>query len=116
MERTRRQMLCAVAVTAVAPLIYGTAWAQAYPARPVRMIVAYPPGSGADTLARLVGQWLQERLGQPFVIENRPGGSTNIATQAVVNASADGYTILMVHTAGGGYATALHHTNHNFFS
>jgi len=114
MERTRRQMLCAVAVTAVAPLIYGTAWAQAYPARPVRMIVAYPPGSGADTLARLMGQWLQERLGQPFVIENRPGGSTNIGTQAVVNASADGYTILMVHTAGAVNATLYDKLNYNF--
>ena len=66
------------------------AWAQAYPARPVRLIIGYPPGSGPDINARLIGQWLSERLGQPFVIDNRPGAGSNIGTEAVVRAPADG--------------------------
>src|SRR5258707_14778104 len=80
----------AVAVSA-APRVAG---AQSYPSRPVRIIVGYAPGGGQDILARLIGQWLSERLGQPFVIENRPGGGANIATEAVVRAPPDGYTLL----------------------
>jgi len=114
MQLPRRRFLHLAAGAAALPAVSRMGWAQTYPARPVRMIVAYPPGSGADILARLMGQWLQERLGQPFVIENRPGGSTNIATQAVVNASADGYTILMVHTAGAVNATLYDKLNYNF--
>jgi tripartite-type tricarboxylate transporter receptor subunit TctC len=72
------------------------AWAQAYPARPVRIIVGFPPGGGTDLAARLIGQWLSERLGQPFVIENRPGAAGNNATEAVVRALPDGYTLLMI--------------------
>jgi tripartite-type tricarboxylate transporter receptor subunit TctC len=71
-------------------------WAQAYPARPVLVIVPFAPGGLTDILARLVGQWLTERLGQPFIIENRPGGSGNIGTEAVVRAPADGYTLLLI--------------------
>ena len=114
MKLPRRRFLHLAAGAAALPAVSRIGWAQTYPARTVRMIVAYPPGSGADILGRLIGQWLQERLGQPFVIENRPGGSTNIATQAVVNASADGYTILMVHTAGAVNATLYDKLNYNF--
>ena len=72
------------------------AWSQSYPVRPVRIVVGFTAGGSTDIAARLIGQWLQERLGQPFVIENRPGAGTNIATEAVVHAVADGYTLLMV--------------------
>jgi len=74
------------------------AWAQTYPSRPVRIIVGFSPGGATDILARLMGQWLSEKLGQPFIIENRPGGGTNMATEAAVRAPADGYTLLMVGT------------------
>ena len=72
------------------------AWAQAYPARPVRIIVGFPAGGATDIIARLIGQWLSERLGQQFIIENRPGAGSNIATEAVVRAPPDGYTLLLV--------------------
>ena len=75
------------------------ATAQSYPTRPVRFIIGYPPGGSADLTARLLGQWLSERLGQPFVIESRPGASTNIATEAVVRAPPDGYTLLSVNSS-----------------
>ena len=82
----------ATAASGASPL----AWAQPYPARPVRWIVGYPPGGATDITARLIGQWLSERLGQPFVIENRAGASGNIGTEAVVRAAPDGYTLLLV--------------------
>ena len=94
MKFRRRDFLhlaVAAAALAAGPRI---AWAQAYPARPLRWIVGFPPGGGADTVARILGPWLSERLGQQVVIENRPGASTNIAAQAVVNSPADGYTLL----------------------
>lgn len=94
MKFRRRDFLhlaAAAAALAAGPRI---AWAQAYPARPLRWIVGFPPGGGADTVARILGPWLSERLGQQVVIENRPGASTNIAAQAVVNSPADGYTLL----------------------
>ena len=69
---------------------------QAFPARPVHIVVGYPPGGVGDIVARLMGRWLSERLGQPFVVENRPGAASNIATEAVVRAPADGYTLLLV--------------------
>jgi tripartite-type tricarboxylate transporter receptor subunit TctC len=88
--------------------------AQGYPARSVRMIIGYPPGGSADITARLTGQWLSERLGQPLVIESRPGGGTNIATEAVVHAPADGYTLLLVAPANAINATLYEKLNHNF--
>ena len=88
--------------------------AQTYPARPVRLIIGYPPGGSADITARLLGQWLSERLGQPFVIESRPGAGTNIATEAVVNAPPDGYTLLLVAPANAINATLYEKLNHNF--
>ena len=94
MKLPRRAFLhlpAAAAALAARPRI---AWAQTYPARPLRWIVGFPPGGGADTVARILGPWLSERLGQQVVIENRPGASTNIAAQAVVNSPPDGYTLL----------------------
>ncbi|HEY4405961.1 MAG TPA: tripartite tricarboxylate transporter substrate binding protein [Xanthobacteraceae bacterium] len=96
MKLPRRGFL-RLAVTATAmPAVARVATAQAYPARPVRIIVGFAAGGSSDIGARLIGQWLQERLGQPFVIENRAGAATNIATETVVHAAPDGYTLLMV--------------------
>jgi tripartite-type tricarboxylate transporter receptor subunit TctC len=110
----RRQFLHLIAGAAALPAMSRLAWAQAYPSRPVRLIVPVAPAGANDITARLIGQWLSERLGQPFVIENRPGGGGNIGTEAVVRAPADGYTLLMV----GGYnainATLYQKLNFNF--
>jgi tripartite-type tricarboxylate transporter receptor subunit TctC len=91
----RRQFLHLAAGAAALPIAPRIAKAQAYPTRPVRIIVGFPPGGGTSIVARLIGQWLSERLGQPFVIENRPGAATNIATEVVVKAPPDGYTLLL---------------------
>jgi tripartite-type tricarboxylate transporter receptor subunit TctC len=90
------------------------AWAQGYPSRPVRMIVPIAPGGAQDILARLMGQWLSERLGQPFVIDNRPGGGTNIGTEAVVRAPADGHTLLLIPPDSAINATLYDKLNFNF--
>src|SRR5262249_6954580 len=95
----RRKFLHLAAGAAALSAISRIAWAQAYPTRPVRVVVGAPAGGGFDIVARLMGQWLSERLGRPFVIENRPGASSNIATEAVVHAPADGYTLLLLTTA-----------------
>src|SRR5436305_576507 len=97
----------------LSPLSRG-AKALAYPSRPVRMIIGSPPGGSADITARLIGQWLSERLGQPVVIESRPGGGTNIATEAVVRAQPDGYTMLLVAPANAINATLYDKLNYNF--
>jgi len=91
----RRQFLHLAAGAAALPAVSRIASAQTYPARPVRIVVGFPAGGGSDITARLMGQRLSERLGQPFVVENRPGAATNIATEAVVRAPADGYTLLL---------------------
>src|SRR6266566_9669070 len=86
----------------------------AYPGRPVRILAGFAAGGGVDITARLMGQWLSERLGQPFVTENRPGAGSNIATEAVVRAPADGYTLLLVNPANAISATLYDNLNYNF--
>src|SRR4051794_29327620 len=95
MKLPRRRFLYLAAAAAALPAVSCIAWAQAYPSRPVHVVVPYPPGGGTDLLARMIGQWLSERLGQPFVIENRPGAGGNIGTEAVAKARSDGYTLLL---------------------
>src|SRR6516165_2755657 len=114
MKLPRRNFLHLAAGAAALSTISRVAWAQAYPTRPVRVIIGYPPGASADTTARLMAQWLSERLGQSFVVESRPGGGTNIATEAVVRATADGYTLLVVGTAQAVNATLYGRLNYNF--
>src|SRR5688572_29934927 len=95
----RRQLIRLAGAAAALPVCSPTAWAQAYPARPVRLIVGYAAGGGTDITARLIAQWLSERLGQQFVVENRPGAATNIATEAVALSAPDGYTLMLTTAA-----------------
>ena len=108
----RRQFLHLAAGAAALPARIGAA--QAYPTRPIHLIVAFPPGGGTDLAARLMGQWLSERLGQPFIIENRPGGNSNIATEVVVRAPPDGYTLLAVDSSPAINATYYNKLNFDF--
>jgi len=114
MKLPRRRFLRLAAGAAVLPALSRVVWAQAYPSRPVRLIVSAAPGGPTDILARLMGQWLSERLGQQFVIENRPGAGGNIGTEAVVRAAPDGYTVLMVTTSSAINATLYEKLNFNF--
>jgi len=114
MKLPRRQFLHLAAGTAALLAVARVAWAQAYPSRPVRIIVGFPAGGPIDILSRLIGQWLSERLGQPFVIESRPGAGSNIATEAVVHAPADGYTLLGVTSANTINTTLYDKLNFNF--
>src|SRR6202049_2736402 len=111
----RRQFLLLAAGAAALAAVSRIARAQSYPTRPVRLIVGFPAGgSASDIVARLMGQWLSERLGQQFIIENRPGAATNIATEAVVRAPADGYSLLFVTLTNAINATLYENLNFNF--
>jgi tripartite-type tricarboxylate transporter receptor subunit TctC len=111
----RRHFLHLAAGAAAFPVVSRIAWAQTYPARPVRIIVGAPAGGALDMVARVMGQWLSERLGQPFVIENRPGGAgNNVATEAVVRARPDGYTLLLVAISNALNTTLYESLNYNF--
>ena len=115
MKLPRRRFLHLAGSAAALPTVSrASRWRRAYPTRPVRIIVGFAPGGGTDIAARLIGQWLSERLGQPFVIENRPGAGGNIATEAVVRASPDGYTLLLVNRANTINATLYDKLNFNF--
>jgi tripartite-type tricarboxylate transporter receptor subunit TctC len=114
MKLPRRNFLHLAAGAAALPAVSHFAWAQAYPTRPVRLIVPFAPAGASDILARLMGQWLSERLGQQFVIDNRPGAGGNIGTEAVVRAPADGYTLLIVGAWNAINATLYDKLNFNF--
>src|SRR5262249_38370496 len=114
MNLVRRQFLSLAGAAIAATVVPGIAAAQTYPTRPVRIIVPYPPGGAGDSLARLMGQWLQDRLVQPFLIENRPGAATTIGTEAVVKALPDGHTLLLVAPASAVSATFYDKLNFNF--
>jgi tripartite-type tricarboxylate transporter receptor subunit TctC len=114
MKLPRRNFLYLVAGAAALPAVSRIAWTQAYPSRPVRLIVPLGPAGATDITARLVGQWLSERLGQQFVIENRPGAGGNIGTEAVVRAPADGYTLLLATPSSAINATLYQKLNFNF--
>jgi len=114
MKFSRRKFLHLAAGTASLSAFSQVVWSQAYPTRPVRVIVPAAAGGPADTLARLLGQWLQERLGQPFVIDNRPGAGSNIGTEVVVRAPADGYTLLLATMSNATNATLYDKLKFNF--
>jgi tripartite-type tricarboxylate transporter receptor subunit TctC len=114
MKLPRRNFLHLAAGAAALPAMPRIAWAQAYPTRPVRIIVKFPAGQATDTIARLMGQSLSERLGQPFVIENRTGAGGNIGTESVVRATPDGYTLLLVSITNAMNATLYKKLNFNF--
>jgi tripartite-type tricarboxylate transporter receptor subunit TctC len=114
MRLPRRGFLRLAGAAVALPAVSRIASAQAYPSRPIRVIIGYTPAGSADITARLMGQWLSERLGQTVVIENRPGAGTNLATESVVRAPADGYTLLLVAPANAINATLVDKLNHNF--
>jgi tripartite-type tricarboxylate transporter receptor subunit TctC len=114
MKLPRRQFIRLTAAAAALPAVSRVARAQTYPMRPVHLIVGFPPGGAVDITARLMGRWLSERLGQPFVIENRPGAGTNIATELVVRAPADGHTLLMISPPAAINATLYENLKFNF--
>jgi tripartite-type tricarboxylate transporter receptor subunit TctC len=114
MKLPRRTFLHLAAAAAALPAVSRRAWAQTYPSRPVRLIIGVAAGGPGDIQMRLMGQWLSERLGQPFIVESRPGAGTNIATEAVVRATPDGYTLLWVSPAAAVNATFYDKLNFNF--
>jgi tripartite-type tricarboxylate transporter receptor subunit TctC len=114
MKLPRRTFLHLTAGAATLPAISRIAWAQAYPTRPVRILVGYAAGGPLDISARLIAQWLSERLGQQFIIENRPGAASNIATEAVVRARPDGYTLLQASASNAWNAALYDNLSFNF--
>jgi tripartite-type tricarboxylate transporter receptor subunit TctC len=114
MKFPRRQFLRMIAGTAALPTVSRKAWSQTYPLRPVHLIIGYPAGGANDIIGRLIGQWLSERLGQQFIIENRAGAAGNIGTEAVVRSSADGYTLLLAGSFNAINATLYDKLNFNF--
>ena len=114
MKLPRRHLLHLAAGAAALSALSRIARAQAYPTQPVRLIVGFPAGGVADLYARLIGQWLSEHLGQPFIVENRAGAGSNLGTEAVVRASPDGYTLLQVTSANAWNATLYNNLNFNF--
>jgi tripartite-type tricarboxylate transporter receptor subunit TctC len=110
----RRKFLFGATSAALLPGLARTAQAQAYPSRPVNVIVGVAPGGTPDIDARLIGQWLQEKLGQPFIVQNKPGAGTNLATEAVVRSAADGYTLLLITVANAINATLYDNLKFNF--
>jgi tripartite-type tricarboxylate transporter receptor subunit TctC len=114
MKFPRRQFLHLAAGAAAMPAVSGLAWAQAYPARAVHVVAGFAAGGGVDITARLIGQWLSDRLGQTFVTENRPGAGGNIGTETVVNAAPDGYTLLLATVPNAVNATLYEKLNFNF--
>jgi tripartite-type tricarboxylate transporter receptor subunit TctC len=113
-QHPRRRFLGLAAGAAALPAVSRIAWAQAYPTRPVRLVVGYAAAGANDIVGRIMGQWLSERLGRPFVIENRPGAASNIATEVVVRAPADGYTLLVGGTTNAINATLYDKLNFDF--
>jgi tripartite-type tricarboxylate transporter receptor subunit TctC len=114
MKLPRRRFLHLAAGAAALPSVAHSAWAQTYPTRPVRLVVSVPAGGSPDIVARVLGQWLSDRLGQQFVVDNRPGASTNIGTEAVVRAPADGYSLLFAMSANAINATLYDNLRFNF--
>src|SRR6476660_2088194 len=114
MKLSRRHVLRLTAGAAALPSLSDLARTQAYPVRPVRLIVGLAPGGSADILARLIGQWLSERLGQQFVVDNRPGAGGNIAAESIVNAPADGHSLLLFGPSSAVNATLYDNLNFNF--
>jgi tripartite-type tricarboxylate transporter receptor subunit TctC len=113
MKLPRRAFLRLGAAAAALPALSHSSWAQTYPSRPVRSIVGFGAGTAADIVARLIGQWLSERLGQPFIVENRPGAGSNMGARAVVRAPADGHTLLLVTTTNAINATLYNNLDFN---
>ena len=114
MKLRRREILRLAGTAAVGAAMPQVALAAGYPARPVRILVGYPAGGAADTVARLIAQWLSQRLGQQFIVDNRSGANTSVATEAVVQAAPDGYTLLMVTTSNATNPGMYRHLNYDF--
>jgi tripartite-type tricarboxylate transporter receptor subunit TctC len=114
MKLSRRRVLRLAGAAVALPAVSRIANAQSYPSRPIRIVIGYTPAGSADITSRLMGQWMSERLGQTVIVENRPGAATNLATESVIRAPADGYTLLLVAPANAINATLFDKLNHNF--